>query len=76
MAQFDPIRAQYELIAGIEEALSAIRVMSRQARCNLHEAEAAFNALVKIEALARERLDDERAKLTRLELELETDRTE
>jgi hypothetical protein len=60
MASFDPIRAQYELIAGLDEALRAIQAMLRKAQRDMGEAEATYNALTKIHALARERLDEER----------------
>jgi hypothetical protein len=67
MASFDPIRAQRELLVGLEEALRAIHAMRRKAEREMGKAEAAFNALVKIEALTRERLDEEHSKLARLE---------
>jgi hypothetical protein len=76
MTQFDPIRAQHEIISGLEETLHTVRNMRRRAEREMSEVEAALNAYAKLEAVARERLDDERLKLTKLEVELESSRTE
>lgn len=71
MAEFNPIRAAAETLAGIEDALAAIRSRRHDAQRRMDEAEAEYNALVKIEALAREIAHEARGKLDRVRAEAE-----
>lgn len=71
MTDFDPLRAQREIVAGAEDVRRVVSTMSRDASRVAAEAEANANALMKIERFAAQAVDDARAKLKALEQEAE-----
>lgn len=71
MTDFDPLRAQREIVAGAEDVHKVVGTMARDASRALAEAEANANALMKIERFAAQAVDDARAKLKALEQEAE-----
>jgi len=71
MTDFDPIRAQREIVTGLMDVHNVIRARARNAERAIAEAEAEANALMKIERFAGQAVDDARAKLKALEQEAE-----
>ena len=71
MTDFDPIRAQREIVTGLMDVHNVIRTRARNAERATAEAEAEANALMKIERFAAQAVDDARAKLKALEQEAE-----
>jgi len=50
MTAFDPIRAQRELVAGLDQIATVMRARARDAQRRMAEAEAEHNALVNLAA--------------------------
>lgn len=71
MTDFEPLRAQREIVAGAEDVHKVVSTMARDASRVAAEAEANANALMKIERFAAQAADDARAKLKALEQEAE-----
>ena len=64
--EFDPVRAQREIVRGAEENYNTVRMLSRAAERKHAEAEAARNALAKVEAATKADLDTKRDHLNQL----------
>ena len=65
-SDFDPIRAQRELVAAALGVLNVIKSRAAEAERKIGEAEADLNALRKLEAFAQEKANEERARLNAL----------
>jgi hypothetical protein len=66
MTEFDPLKAQRELVAGLRDMYNLIRARSLDAQRKLAEIEADANALMKMERFAAECLEEQTRKLRRL----------
>jgi hypothetical protein len=66
MTEFDPLKAQRELVAGLRDMHNLIRSRSREAQGKLAEAEANANALMKMERFAEQCLEEQTMKLRSL----------
>lgn len=67
MTDFDPVRAQREILAGLADVHRVILSRSREAERQFAEAEANAGALMKIERFAAQQVTEARAKLKALE---------
>lgn len=71
MTDFDPLRAQREIVAGLADVHKVVSTRARDAQRALAEAEAEAGALMKIERFAAQAADEAWAKLKALETEAE-----
>lgn len=67
MAEFDPIRAQREIVAGLVDVYKVIQNRKRTAEQRAAEAEIEHTSLAKLESFTRGLLDQATAKLRALE---------
>jgi hypothetical protein len=68
---FDPLKAQREIMVGLANVRAVIGGRARAAEKHLAEAEAEYNALIKIARFAEGLFEEAVAKLKRLEAEAE-----
>jgi hypothetical protein len=66
MTEFDPLKAQREIVSGLRDVCNLIKARSREAQGRLAEAEANAHALMKIERWIESHLESETMKLRRL----------
>jgi hypothetical protein len=66
MTEFDPLKAQRELVAGLRDMHNLIKARSLDAQRKLAEIEADAHALMKMERFAQECLEEQTRKLRRL----------
>lgn len=69
MTDFDPLRAQREIVAGFADVLKVLSSLRADAERRLGEAEVAYNNFAKVERWTRAQADAERMKLYALEAE-------
>jgi len=69
VTEFDPVRAQRDIVTGIDDVHKLVLARARHDEAALAEAEAQHNASVKMAAFMRGLLDEARAKLQALETE-------
>lgn len=69
MTEFDPVRAQREIVAGFADVIRVISGLLADAERRLAEAEVAHNNFLKLERWARAQCDAERVKLHALDTE-------
>ena len=73
--EFNPIKAQSEKLAGLNEAMKTVHVMVRAAERKAAESAAALDALLKVRAAMTEWVEQEQVKLERLEADAEAKQT-
>lgn len=66
MTNFDPLHAQREIVAGAVDLHRVVQTQAREAQRKFVEAEAASNAMLKLERFAADVLERERQKLNAL----------
>jgi hypothetical protein len=66
MSEFDPVKAQREILMGLRDAYGILQRQANAAQGRLAQAEVEANALMKVERMAREYLKVEEAKLNLL----------
>ena len=66
MTEFDPLRAQRELVSGLRDMHKLIKSRSHEAQGKLAEAEATANAMMKMERFVEQCLEEQTMKLRRL----------
>jgi hypothetical protein len=71
MTDFDPLKAQREIVAGIHDIYRVIQARARSAEQHYAEAESDYNSMMKIEQFTKELLAQAQAKLQRLTEEAE-----
>jgi hypothetical protein len=69
MAAFDAIKAQREILQGMQEIYRVIRTRAKEAEQQFTETEANFNALAKLERFTEDLVQREQEKLNKLEAE-------
>jgi hypothetical protein len=74
MAEFDPIKAMREEVAGIRDVHAVVLTLARAAERKLAECEAEHSALVKTESYAKQMLIEAQAKLKALQDKAERDK--
>jgi hypothetical protein len=67
MNDFDPVRAQHEIVLGLADIHKTLHTHARDSERQMAEAEAQHNAAMKMEAFAKDLLDREAATLRRLQ---------
>lgn len=73
MSDFDPLRAQRDIVAGALDVLKVVQQEATEAEQQFSEAEARLNAMRKVLAFAKETVERERLVLRQLEQEAEGD---
>jgi len=71
MTEFDPIKAQREIVNGISDIHRLILARARDAEQKYTEAESDYNSMLKIETFTKELLTKAQQKLQRLTEEAE-----
>lgn len=66
MTDFDPIKAETDILAGMIDAQKVIATRVRDAERRAGEAEAELNALLKLDAWSKDAIVKQRAKLQAL----------
>lgn len=65
--EFDPVKAQREILQGLQDVFRVIKARSREAEQRLAEAESDHNSLAKIERFVEDLVNQADAKLKKLE---------
>ena len=63
MTQFDPLKAQREIVAGLRDIHALLQTRAREAQGKLAEAEMTASAMMKLERFAQQHLEAETLKL-------------
>ena len=71
MSEFDPVKAQREILAGLRDVHHVMKVRATDAQGKIAQAEIEATALMKLERMTQEYIRLEEEKLRRLEAELE-----
>lgn len=66
MTDFDPLKAQREIVAGLNDVFKVIHSRAREAEQRMTEAEADYNAMLKLETFTKDLLTQAQAKLGEL----------
>lgn len=66
MAEFDPVKAQREILMGLRDVHHVMKAQATTAQGKLAQAEVEASALMKLERMTEEYLRVEEAKLNRL----------
>lgn len=67
MTDFDPLKAQREIVTGLHDVHKVINARAREAEQRMTEAELDYNSLLKLEGFAKDLLTQAQAKLRELE---------